>query len=327
MKLTREQIDSIARGIIGSVEIDGTVRLRRFTEKTFKVFEGTGYEKMINNCAGMTFDFYTDSEYIKMTFSYGLCSTKFNVCMDTYVDDTMIYTADVEAKPDVVDTYEVHFEEGRKHIKVYLPYSMELQFHSVELSDGAYIEPYNDYTKNVLITGDSITHGWHTTFPSYSYASVLTRTFNWRALNQGIAGYYFRATWQDKDLPFKPDLITAAYGANDWYRAQNLDEIRTTVRAYFDKMREIYPNVPILDIVPIWRADKNEDRPCKFEDVRQTIIKEASSYDNVYIVDAYKFVPHLPEFFGDGRLHPNDLGFASYADGVANAIRKFGLDK
>jgi hypothetical protein len=34
-------------------------------------------------------------------------------------------------------------------------------------------------------------------------------------------------------------------------------------------------------------------------------------------------MPRSPEFFWDGRVHPNDLGFADYASGVIKEIEKY----
>ena len=34
------------------------------------------------------------------------------------------------------------------------------------------------------------------------------------------------------------------------------------------------------------------------------------------------FVPHLPDFFSDGYLHPNDLGFGCYAKALLSDLKK-----
>ena len=42
----------------------------------------------------------------------------------------------------------------------------------------------------------------------------------------------------------------------------------------------------------------------------ERLIRDAcAGLPNVTVVSGYNLVPHLPEFFSDGRLHPNDLGF------------------
>ena len=52
--------------------------------------------------------------------------------------------------------------------------------------------------------------------------------------------------------------------------------------------------------------------------------KIAEKYDNVTIVDGFKLVPHLPEYFLD-KLHPNCLGCEWYGRNLVEEIRKSGF--
>ncbi len=327
MKLSFEQIGSIAGGTIGYDVIDGKLRLRRFTDKQIGFYtNGHKFADRMFNCAGMTLDFYTDASTMRLTFSYAMKSSTYGVKMDVYVDGTMVDYFDVDSRPNVTEEYEVDFKKrGKKRVTVYLPYICDILFHSVELSDGASVEPYTDYTKNVLILGDSITHGWYANFSSLSYASIITRRFGWNALNQAVSGFWFSGEWLDADLPFSPELITVAYGTNDWYMGEGRERYSARVHEFYTALRKIYPATPIVALLPIWRGEKDE-KPCTKEEIAAITREIAESY-GAHVVDAYPFVPHLPDFFGEGRLHPNDLGFASYADGVANAIIKLGLEK
>lgn len=328
MKLTYEQIGSIARGTIGYDTADGKLRLRRFTDKQIGFYtNGYKFADRMFNCAGMTFDFYTDSDFLRLTFSYAMKCSTYPVKMDVYEDGAMISSFDIDSRAGVADTCEVSFEKtGKKHVTVYLPYLCDLLFHSIELSCGALLEPYTDYSKNVLILGDSITQGLYANFSSLSYASILTRSFSWNALNQAVSGFWFSGKWLDEALPFAPELITVAYGTNDWNRGEGREKYSASVHEFFTALRKIYPDVPVVTLLPIWRGE-NDERPCTKAEIAEITKTIAESYPNVHVVDAYPFVPHLPDFFGDGRLHPNDLGFASYADGVASALIELGLDK
>ena len=57
------------------------------------------------------------------------------------------------------------------------------------------------------------------------------------------------------------------------------------------------------------------DEACEF-------IREVAEKNDFIIIDGRPFMPQCPEFFWDGRLHPNDLGFAEYAAGVISEIEK-----
>lgn len=44
----------------------------------------------------------------------------------------------------------------------------------------------------------------------------------------------------------------------------------------------------------------------------------------VRILSGYNLVPHLPEFFSDGRLHPNDLGFGIFSQNLQSPVFRLG---
>ena len=87
----------------------------------------------------------------------------------------------------------------------------------------------------------------------------------------------------------------------------------------------IYPNAIKFAILPIWRADAKSGKQ-KYEgslDEACEFIAETASKYGFHIIDARPFLPQCPEFFWDGRLHPNDLGFADYAKGLIAEIEKY----
>ena len=50
-----------------------------------------------------------------------------------------------------------------------------------------------------------------------------------------------------------------------------------------------------------------------FEQARH-IIRAAAEREGLYVVDGMELVPHVPSVYNDQYLHPNDLGFAFYAE-------------
>lgn len=326
MKLTYEEIGRIAKGTVGYEATDGGLRFCRFTDRQIAFYtNGHKFADRMFNAAGMSFDFYTDSEYVELTFSYGLKSSTYPVKTDLYVDGTLVCCFDVDARAGVVDVFKADLGNAKKkHVRIYLPYLCDPIFHSFELSDGAYFEPYDDYSKNVLILGDSITHGWYSSFPSLCYSSAVARRFGWNTLNQAVSGFWFSGGWLDPELPFSPELITVAYGTNDWYMSEGREKYSAKVRAFFDDLRKIYPDTPVVTFLPIWRGEKLE-KACSKEEIKEITSEIAASF-GAHVIDAYPFVPHLPDFFGEGRLHPNDLGFESYTDGVTKALTGLGLN-
>ena len=122
----------------------------------------------------------------------------------------------------------------------------------------------------------------------------------------------------------KPDIVTVAYGTNDWSGTVK-SYFHPRCEEFFAKASKIYPDALKFAILPIWRADAKSGKQ-KYEgslDEACNFIAETASKYGFRIIDARPFLPQCSEFFWDGRLHPNDLGFADYARGVIAEMEKY----
>ena len=169
--------------------------------------------------------------------------------------------------------------------------------------------------------------GTHTEYTSLSYANRLAAYFGWDMLNQAVAGYWFDGKWVDGKIDFKPELITVAFGTNDWYIDDGIEAFERESRAFFEKMTKEFPNVPIAAILPVWRVNIDTPKSVTLRELSQKLADVAAEFDNVHVIDAFGFIPHLPEFYADDGVHPNALGHAEYARGVADTLVKLGLEK
>lgn len=70
----------------------------------------------------------------------------------------------------------------------------------------------------------------------------------------------------------------------------------------------------------LWRGDNMDGIPTlvKFCDKLKEIL---AKYTNIKVVDGFKMVPHLPEYFLD-NLHPNALGTEVYGRNLVEKIRE-----
>ena len=69
-------------------------------------------------------------------------------------------------------------------------------------------------------------------------------------------------------------------------------------------------------MLPIYRLDAGEKHPevkIPFMEFREQIKEILRGYESVTVIDTIDFVPHFPEFYDDGYLHPNDMGYMEYA--------------
>lgn len=302
----------------------GALRTKRFTDYQTSVFAQRCPTSTYQQ-AGMRLDFYTDAQAIEMAFRYDHLTSRIFLSVDIYEDDVMTYSFVEKNAFDIKSgSFRHEFEkQGRKRVTVYLPYSVELIFDRIELTGESFVEPYLDYSAYAYMIGDSITHGFDAERTSQSYACVAQRRLGIDIINQGVGGYVFLEKSLDPELfanKKQPDIITIAYGTNDWAGKTNEDFCRD-IDAYFVRLREIYPATPVLVITPVWRAAYYvTTKVGKFDYACSYIAEAAKKHENIYVLDGDKLVPHVYDYFRDVRLHPNDAGFATYGAGVADAI-------
>ena len=126
----------------------------------------------------------------------------------------------------------------------------------------------------------------------------------------------------DRDLPFEPDIITVAYGTNDWSQKEASIYIRRCTE-FYEALCANYPNVPIFAITPIWRLDSCEEKKMgAFENTEKFIREVCASYKNVTVVNGLELFPRDTDLFADGRLHPNDKGFECYFENLYKKVKE-----
>ncbi|HZG85856.1 SGNH/GDSL hydrolase family protein [Paenibacillus sp.] len=295
----------------------------RFSKSQMAYFEPTPYKFRSRNAAGICLDFMTDSPFFRMRFRAKVKpGTSERLYFDILADGQLV---DFPAVP-IADkgsgdwTAELPVRAGEpRRITVYLPYQAEIAIEHMEVAQGALWEPAKPYGKNLLCLGDSITQGMNAAHPSSTYAVLLSRALDMNLLNQAVSGYVFDAGTIDPELPYRPDLITIAYGTNDWTVRESAEQLEERAAAYIRKVTATYPGVPVTVLSPIWRSDCAEaKRTGEFAAIYDMLERVCRGLEQVRLVSGMTLAPHHPAFFADG-LHPNDEGFLHMALNLVKA--------
>ena len=239
---------------------------------------------------------------------------------DVFVDGVMVQHFGHDNIKEARSTVKVKLGEGKHRVAIYFPCLAEARIYNVQLDDGAVIEPVVK-SRRMICYGDSITQGYDAQYSSQTYANLIADKLDAELIDQGIGGEIFRPELLDEELDFAPDIITVAYGTNDW-SGQERERTVTNANAFYAKLRALYPSAKIFALTPIWRAD--DDRVTKvgtFAEGVQIVKDAASAQEGVVIVDGARMVPHLREVMADKYLHPNDYGFKFYANALFDAIK------
>ncbi len=214
--------------------------------------------------------------------------------------------------------------KNEKEVCVYFPFSAITEIKELRLNGGTYIRPVKR-EKILLSFGDSITHGYDAFHPANSYANRLADELGYQIFNKGIGGEVFFPKLALEEDGFQPDLITVAYGTNDW-RYFSQEQIAQNCGEFLENLTKTYPKTKIVVISPTWRKDLRENMPGgDFLGLERAIGAEAEKRNDVYFISGFTLIPQEAELFADRRLHPNDEGFAHYAKNLYARIKNLGV--
>lgn len=323
MKLTVEQIKSIAVGVARVEENDGKIYLLRFTkeqEELYKITNPDFYKKTFAT-AGVRLDLTTDSNtlFLEVEESSGSSRKYFNHAI--YIDG--VRYSELGCKTDTgVFSGKWTLPEGEKRVTVYFPWSTCSAIKSLELDDGASVAPVKK-SHTMLTFGDSITHGYDATSPELSYASKLADALDADSRNKGIGAEIFRPELAELSDGISPDYISVAYGTNDW-TACEIEVFKKNCSGFYRALAKNYPTSKIFALTPIWRKDiQSEKKAGEFHVIAGFIEELAKEIPNMIVINALPFVPEDLGCFSKDGVHPNDRGFVFYADGVINEVKKY----
>jgi len=312
MQLTLEQIKCIATGACSITQDEQGIHFNRFSQRQKDILASKNQKYYDRSCctAGCRLDFYTDSKNIVIQVVSG---KKYEILVDGLpshffsVDGTGRLCASLPA--------------GEKRVTVTLPNYSEGIISWVALDEGSSIRPYQGQ-KRFLFLGDSITQGNQASRDSCCFANILSQYFDAEIRNWGIGSSHMDSETLEI-CDFDPDVVFIAYGTNDYGFFSSLDELETACRAYFSRVKELYGSKKIFYISPLWRADGDLVRKTgTLAECRDVLIRQCHSHGFIHI-DGYRMVPHVPFYFNDGFLHPNDVGFSIYSRNLIKEVLNY----
>ncbi len=322
MKISLDEFKCIVFGAQRIEEIDGAIVLNRFTLGQQEFIDANPdcvfrMELKYKTTAGMVLDFYTNSTSLKITVD--CLTTEKELCyIDVLENGELTAHEGYDENANKSFTLETSLIQGEKRVSVYLPNLFCAKITNFELDEGASVIPYVT-KKNFLFHGDSITQGYTAEYPSLSYANRIVRAFDAHCVNQAIGGAVFNPDLIGP-LDFVPDKIIVGYGTNDW--SKGFDYTANSL-AFFEKLKETFPNSEVVVITPIWRGNiKEKEKGTQHSFVKMCeIIKNNAIKCGFKVVDGLSIVPHNPDCFVQDILHPNDYGFEHYAENLYNIIK------
>ncbi len=341
MKLTTDQIRSVTLGAARIVEERGRPRFFRFTPSEDALYIardaslGRTFHDRVLCSAGVKLLFKTNSATLGLACEVAKRSSRAFFAFDVVVNGRYLgslanFTEQVmpagytsAEMPFPLGRFEKEFElgTGEKTVAVYFPWSVEVTDFAITLQDGARLVPVKP-AKKMLVYGDSITQGYDALLPSHRYAARLAEALDAEELNKAIGGEIFFPALAEQRTDFIPDIITVAYGTNDWSTTDGASFI-ASARAFFGALVKNYPEAKIFAITPIYRKDMTASKPFgAFSTVAERLREVTAPFESIQVIDGLTLVPHNHTLFADLRLHPADAGFDHYAENLIAEIKK-----
>ena len=323
MKLDLDHLAQYIQGAEAIVRKDDCIVPHRFTAAEMHAFDGNAdFRRKSYAASCVRLAFSTDATGFTMTYHVVKGSSRTFYYFDVYVNGVMVQHSGHESYVECPDN-ELHVTlDGKPNtVVVYFPCLSEIDIKSFDLEGGHVIAPAIRL-RTLFCYGDSITQGYDARHPSLAYANQLADAIGAVVFNKAIGGDVFNPALVTATGPHKPDIITVAYGTNDWSHKNTKETFFAQMNGFYANLHNLYPDVPVFAILPIWRRDHDRVTDIgTFDELRGYLTEAVKPYANFRLLDGYQYVPHLEEAFSDKYLHPNDFGFEFYAKNLIAEIK------
>jgi len=267
----------------------------------------------------MRLEFATDAKSFVFGGHVDSASSRNFFFFDIYVNGALIkHVGSYSYQPGQEFRFDMELPEGMNRVAVYFPWTVKIRLAELEFAGAAKIEPI-EKKRRILCYGDSITQGYDSRYPSLAYANIIADALDAEVINKAIGGDRFNpelAALLDAG-PF--DLVTIAYGTNDWSH-ENREFLEDRSTRFFDEVERNYPDTPICALLPLWRHDwMRITEVGTFAEAHAIVRAAAERHPRITIVNGWELLPHLESCVSDG-LHPNDFGFQFMARGLLKQL-------
>ena len=338
MNLDAQQMFDLAQGAEYFEEQNGAVFFSRFTKEEIALYrQRPDFLPRAVATAGIQMEFVTDADALLLAVTEPVGETYNSIyAYDILVNGVLIdQLTNLKSDPEnghyteFIDPnagYEKHFPlgKGKKQVRIVFPWSMNLGIRRFELQGANYAHPVPKQT-NLLIYGDSITQGSTSLYPSQTYTTLLGTWLNAKSCNKAVGSEMYYPELAQVKLDWKPDVITVAYGINDWYYLSQ-QEFADRCRCFWAALCQNYPHAKKFALTPIYYLAITQcgERPFgPLEDMAKLVRQITAEFSDITVIDCMDFVSRDSADFGDLYVHPNHIGFKKFFQNLSVAMMPY----
>ncbi|MBR2282514.1 MAG: SGNH/GDSL hydrolase family protein [Spirochaetales bacterium] len=304
---------------------DGFVHPLRYTEKQVAHLSAFSERQATRALASanITVELMTNSSHVGMFMRLLPGSSRESGAVEVFVNGKQSGTFPLINERDC--SVDVALEGEMNKVTFYLPWSMQTEIEKIMVDDDSLVRRTGRRNKTIICMGDSITQGYMADEPTKTYVGRLSTHFDAEIINQGNGGYFLDEDLLDEDIGVKPDLVSFAYGTNDYSRNSDPEVIRGNLRSFLDKLTGIFPKTPIICITAPYRGSEKHFNRVKdlgwgYDKLIEVFHEVCSGYSQVTVVDDP--VPHGQDCFYSDYTHPTALGFEHYFNKLRPVVKE-----
>lgn len=323
-RLTLKEIEACTRGVQEIEPVDGGCVFTRFPAPVLEHYSQKDGQRIRSRCpTGVVLDMVTDTREIHVSAEIGE-GARPPAFFDLLVNGALVDTLGKEDAPTHIagSLHCYGSEKGPQHVRLYLPHVRIVTLNAVAIDDGASLQPASAQPL-WLALGDSITQGMSSAHPALTYVTVAARDAGYSVFNHGVGGAVFELETLPEKPTENPEIITVAYGVNDWNRGLPADN----AGPYLERLRALYPDTPITVLEPLtyMKAAEGKDETAAneagiaLERYRESLRDIVASQSNMTLLSRHQLLPYAPDFQRDG-CHPSTEGHIVYGRNLATHL-------
>lgn len=326
MRLFPEVIANFATGCQGWEWHEDYWRAERMPKIMQPLYVGQAVSNVRMQCTScVRLRFVSDTTSLSIELAYGVRARELFKC-ELLVDGQRVHSEGFGPDATVERWQGVIFENPKAQMRTFdlwLSDKCQVDVVEMQLDDACVIEPAEPLPIRWLAYGDSITQGMVSTLPTRNAVGIAALANQAEVFNLAIGGAVLAPELALTVPDGQFDLISIAYGTNDYHRSVPIETYQANAKALLEKLIEKFPLTPILLITTLTMINDaqlaiNNVTLAQYRDCLQPL---ASLSSKIRQIDGRTLIADDQSLFVD-KVHPNDAGFAIYGKLLGEHVNK-----
>jgi lysophospholipase L1-like esterase len=310
----------LVTGCFTSPVVDDALTFNRVPEPLAERYRAAEGSRVRLECPSMVrLRFTTRATLVNLALRYGAAARQFFQGVVRHAGADMPF-GPTAATPEWTGTAWQRPGNALTLAELWLPHLVRTDL--LWLETDAPLTPAPHPVRHWLALGDSITQGMTVPLPTQAWVAQVATTLGLDVRSFGIGGARLEACLGEQSIPWAYDLLTIAYGTNDFNGGVPLEQVATHTRALCARQRAEHPRAAIaLITAPPWATRTTPNNlGLQLADYRRVMAEAAATVPGITVIAGDQLLPDDASLFVD-NVHPNEAGMKCYAEALIPHLR------